>query len=186
VTKLRDVLWSAERGEGFEHLRLTESDSEIRADGWIVRKDEGGPYRATYRIRCDAAWNVTAVEVTTETTQLSLVADGRGGWRDAAGERVRSLDECRDIDIAASPFTNTLAIRRLDLHPGTAASIDVVYIDPQNCRATRNAQRYTRRPDREGKGLYHYQSLDTGFEAELPVDEDGLLLEYPGYFQRAW
>jgi putative ribosome biogenesis GTPase RsgA len=28
--------------------------------------------------------------------------------------------------------------------------------------------------------LYHYEGLDTGFQTDLPVDSDGLVIDYPG------
>ena len=42
-------------------------------------------------------------------------------------------------------------------------------------------QAYTRLEAR----LYRFESLDSsGFEAALPVDEDDLVLDYPGVFRR--
>ena len=42
-------------------------------------------------------------------------------------------------------------------------------------------QAYTRLADR----LYLFENLDgSGFTARLPVDEDGIVLDYPGLFRR--
>ena len=42
-------------------------------------------------------------------------------------------------------------------------------------------QAYTRLADR----LYLFENLDgSGFKAELPVDEDGVVLNYPDLFRR--
>jgi hypothetical protein len=35
-------------------------------------------------------------------------------------------------------------------------------------------------------GLYHFEALPSGFTAELPVDAEGLVIDYPGLFRRAW
>ena len=37
-------------------------------------------------------------------------------------------------------------------------------------------------------GLYRFESLSSGFRADIPVDGDGLVLDYPGVFRRvgAW
>jgi hypothetical protein len=32
--------------------------------------------------------------------------------------------------------------------------------------------------------LFRYQAADGSFEAELPVDEDGLVVDYPSLFER--
>jgi hypothetical protein len=42
-------------------------------------------------------------------------------------------------------------------------------------------QRYTAL---DGAKHYRFESLDDGFTAELPVDEDGFVLDYPGLFRR--
>jgi len=175
----RDVLWAALEDRGFEHLLLSISAAVVNADGIIVRRDDATSYRAQYSIECDGDWNVRRVEI---AGKLTLTADGRGHWLDASGHPIAALDGCFDVDILASPFTNTLAIRRMRLDEGTAATIDVVFVDPRDGRFHRSRQRYTR----IAAHRYHYASLESGFESELPIDEDGLLIEYPGYFRRMW
>lgn len=45
-------------------------------------------------------------------------------------------------------------------------------------------QRYTCL-QRTNKGArYHFESLRSGFEAEISVDKDGFVTEYPGLFTR--
>jgi hypothetical protein len=175
-----EVMWVALEDRGFEHLLLSISDTGVNADGIIVRRDnDGNTYRAHYTIECDPAWGVRHVEI---TKRLTLTSDGQGHWLDSSGHPLPALDGCFDIDILASPFTNTLAIRRLHLDVGASATIDIVFIDPRNGQFHCSTQRYTRLSDAN----YHYASLESGFESELPVDDDGLLIEYPGYFRRAW
>jgi len=151
----REALWVATNGDGFEHVRL--SLNPIVIEGVVVRRG----LRATYRIECDAAWRTRAVSI---------------------DDRLVPLDGCIDVDILASPFTNTLAINRLALEPGQSEEIRVAFIDPANATARPVEQRYTRLD----ANRYRYEGLASGFTAELPVDEDGLLIEYPGYFRRAW
>jgi len=177
MSSRHDVLWVALEDRGFEHLLLSIS-STIKADGIIIRDNGGTSYRAQYTIECDAAWRVRQVAINGTT----LTSDGEGHWLDASGHPLPALDGCFDVDILASPFTNTLAIRRLRLDIGASATIDIVFIDPRNGQFHRSTQRYTRLSDAN----YHYASLESGFESDLPVDDDGLLIEYPGYFRRAW
>jgi hypothetical protein len=170
-------MWAALEDRGFEHLVLSLSPN-IKADGIIVRDHDGISYRAQYNIECDSSWHVREAAI----NGMILTSDGEGHWRDASGNAVPALDGCFDVDILASPFTNTLAIRRLQLDVGTSATIDIVFIDPRDGQFHRSTQRYTRTHERH----YHYASLESGFESDLPVDDDGLLIEYPGYFRRAW
>ncbi|HYI13486.1 MAG TPA: putative glycolipid-binding domain-containing protein [Thermoanaerobaculia bacterium] len=175
---LRDILWSSIEDEGFEHLRLLQEGNRIIADGVVVRRDEESAYRAAYRIECDETWRIHRVEVTTaDGAQLELQSDGDGHWHDRP-----DLDGCHDVDIEASPFTNTLAIRRLALAPGASQEIAVVFVTPGDDGAQRMMQRYTR----ISEDRYLYESMESDFKAELPVDGDGLLLEYPNWFRRVW
>jgi hypothetical protein len=38
----------------------------------------------------------------------------------------------------------------------------------------------------DGGGTYRFVSLDGGFTADLPVDLDGLVVDYPGLFRRVF
>jgi hypothetical protein len=90
------------------------------------------------------------------------------------------LQGCLDIDIAACAFTNTLPIRRLALEVGQSAEIQVAYLHIPDLRVERVPQRYTRvAPQR-----YRYEGLSTGFVAEITVDEDGLVIDYPQLCRR--
>jgi uncharacterized protein len=46
--------------------------------------------------------------------------------------------------------------------------------------------RCTRLETGDGGGSYRFVSLDGGFSADLPVDLDGLVMDYPGLFRRAF
>ncbi len=90
------------------------------------------------------------------------------------------------MDISETPFTNSLPIRKLALAPGESAEISVAYFDGTELQPWPEPQRYTCLQKGEGSGLYRFLSLDGGFTAELPVDADGLVLDYPGLFNRAF
>ncbi len=47
-------------------------------------------------------------------------------------------------------------------------------------------QRYTCLELNADGGLYKYEGLESDFIAELPVDSDGLVIDYPGLFKRIW
>jgi hypothetical protein len=84
------------------------------------------------------------------------------------------------------PFTNTLPIRRLGLAPGESAEISVAYSDGTEPQPWPEPPRYVCLEKDERGGLYRFVSLDGGFTADLPVDSDGLMLDYPGLFRRAF
>ncbi len=88
------------------------------------------------------------------------------------------------MDISVTPFTNTLPIRRLSLKPVESAELSVTYIEGAELQAWAEPQRYTCLEKSDEGGLYRYLSLDGGFTADLPVDADGLVLNYQGLFKR--
>ncbi len=90
------------------------------------------------------------------------------------------------MDISTTPFTNTLPIRRLDLDPGESQEIRVAYVDVPGMAVRPERQRYACLERHTGGGVYRYESLDGNrFTADLTVDADGLVLDYPGLFLRA-
>ena len=64
--------------------------------------------------------------------------------------------------------------------------ISVVFIGVGEMRVWVERQRYTRLGSHPDGGLYRFEALDGEFTATLPVDADGLVLDYPGLFRRAF
>lgn len=183
----RTICWiptwnKAHEGIGLEHLLLSEGG----ADSVVLAIDEdAGPFRLEYRLRWDAnrALHTAQLAVATERNRLELVLhrDGKGRWKDGEGRTLSELDGCHDIDIWPTPFTNSFPIRRRPLAVGEQAAFRMAWVCGTDLTVRAQRQRYTRLAER----LYRFESLDgSGFKAELPVDEDGLVLDYPGLFQR--
>ncbi|GAA0222888.1 putative glycolipid-binding domain-containing protein [Haladaptatus pallidirubidus] len=183
----RRVVWETIDGIGTEHLTV-EFDDPIRADGVVVGvvEETTEPFRVRYRVTCDESWAVQRVEIDSlgEEAGIELEHDGGGDWT-KNGESAPELEGCRDVDIAVTPFTNAIPIRRLDWNPGESATISVVYLNVSAMTAEAVEQRYTcLEPLDSSGGLFRYESVDSEFTAELPVDSDGLVLDYPGLFRR--
>lgn len=176
-------VWNKDReGLGLEHLLLADgvADSVV-----LAFDEERGPFRLTYRLAWDESWRLREAElvVATErsTESLSLRTDGRGRWRDGEGRAIADLDGCLDVDIWPTPFTNSFPVRREPMTVGERRQFRVAWVFAPDLTARPQPQAYTRLADR----LYLFESLDgSGFSAELPVDEDGIVLDYPGLFRR--
>jgi hypothetical protein len=184
-------MWSPLDEPGLEHLHLVEDDGQILADGVILRLRANNPFRAHYRIHCDVEWRVKEVDVhllDDVSRNIRLRADGKGNWKDGSGNPILSLNGCFDVDISATPFTNTLAIRRLRLKAGETSDLVAAYIEVPEMRVQPSHQRYTCLEVSAGGGLYRYkdEGLFRGFTADLLVDPDGLVLDYPNLFRRVW
>lgn len=174
-------MWRREDG-GVEHVALSVGeDGAVAVDGVAVWDS----HRVAYRLLCDAAWCVRAVDVQApeDEASLSLRADGRGAWTDgASGATLPELDGCIDVDLWAIAFTNTLPVRRLGLRAGESRTIDVAYVHLPAMAVERMQQRYTRVSD----NVYRYESVASGFTADLLLDGEGLVVRYPGLARRMW
>lgn len=186
----RQVMWSPWTGAGLEHLRLLQRQEDIVADGLILGVSEQAPFRLRYEIRCDPQWRVRAIQLDLldgSSRSLHFLTDGAGNWTTESGEALPLLKGCLDVDISATPFTNTLPIRRLALQPGSSATLNMVYFSIPEMQVEVTLQRYTCLELTSSGGRYRFESLVDGvshFTAEFPVDRDGLVLDYPGLFKR--
>jgi hypothetical protein len=137
----------------------------------------------TYRIACDPDWRVRTVEarLVGMACSIQIASDGMGTWTTAGGSPLPVLDGAIDVDIMATPFTNTLPIRRLDLAEGQSADIQVTYISVPDLTLSLARQRYT---CLSAGALYRFDSLESGFSRDIAIDRDGLVTEYPGLFRR--
>lgn len=184
----RQLMWSRSDAPGMEHLALITRNGEAEADGIVLGVEGDAAFRLRYTVRCDSRWRVRRVEINLvdDRRELKLNADGEGRWFDEAGAAVHALDGCVDVDITATPLTNTLPIRRLSLKQGESADIKVAYITVPELGLAPDEQRYTCLETDAAGGRYRFEQTGTGFTAVLRVDADGLVEDYPGLFKRVW
>jgi hypothetical protein len=109
---------------------------------------------------------------------FSLTVESRGIWR-LGTQELSGLNHCDDVDLALTPATNTLPIRRLKLPIGGSYAIDSAWVRFPDLSVQPLSQRYTRL----AKNTYRYES-NTGFSAEIGVDDLGVLTTYPGGWER--
>jgi hypothetical protein len=186
---LRKIIWSNQADIGVEHFILRLGDHKITADGMVIGVEENLAFRIRYQITCDPNWHVRQVVVRSleeDEQTLRFASDGLGNWTSESGDPVPELEGCLDVDITATPFTNTLPIRRLNLKPGESVEIKVVYFTIPQMQITADPQRYTCLERGSAGGKYKFESLDGNFTADITVDADGLVEDYPQLFKRVW
>ena len=158
------------------------------AEGWLLKgtvvgvlKDQQ-PLLASYEIHCDEHWLTHRVQVErtigSDVKTLSLNVENRGVWR-SMGQELREIQGCDDVDLAVTPATNTLPIKRLNLQVGSSESIIAAWVKFPDLNVQPLSERYTRLD----QNTYHYAS-NTGFSAEIVVDDLGLVTAYPGGWER--
>lgn len=179
---MRVVKWKSEHGAGLERLVLTETRTAIRADGWVIGTREEQDYALRYVVECDRDWVTRKLHVDVQCgTSLTLTSDGKGNWTNGDGLRQPELDGCIDVDVSATPFTNTLPIRRLKLVEGERQRIRVAYVPVPSLRPSPAEQAYS---CIEVGRRYRYEGIFRHFEADLQVDAEGLVIDYPSLFSR--
>lgn len=176
------VRWEAESGNGLEHLTIRREPRKIIAEGVVIGDRFGVQYGARYRIETTENWILRRVFVAlTDGRHLSLSTDDSGIWRDESGSAVEQLNQCIDVDMSATPFSNSLPINRLCLEAGERKSIKVAYLAIPDLTIEPVEQAYTCiEPGR----AYRYEGLFRHFETELRVDEMGIVEDYPSLFRR--
>jgi hypothetical protein len=153
-------------------------------DGWSLSglatvSDSGRACRLEYDVQCDASWHSRRCTVrgTLGTEQVALlIARGEAGRWTVDGQALAAIDGCEDVDLAFTPATNLLPIRRLQLAIGHRAQVRAAWVRFPRFDVEVLEQHYTRLAD----DRYLYESAGGAFRRELRVDEHGLVLEYPG------
>ena len=167
--------WSVWDGSGHEVLTLGWETGGWTADGVIRGVD------VQYVVRVDERWRLRQFLLFRDLADpdLWLGVDPAGRWGEINGARRPELDGCTDVDLSCTPFTNTLPIRRLRIEVGDSADLLVARVDHETLAIVPERQRYTH------LALQRWRYEDeSGFSADLEVDEHGLVLDYPGLFRR--
>jgi hypothetical protein len=181
------VFWTTLQEPGMEHLHLTVADGAVVATGAVLGVAGDSAFHLTYELRAESDWRVRTCDVALVSATcgpLRLTSDGAGHWTDAAGEQLTALDGCLEVDISVTPFTNTLPIRRLTLATGESREILVAYISVPDFTTRPVRQRYTHLAQTDSGSTYRYEGLESGFRADLAVDANGVVLDYPGIWRR--
>ncbi len=158
--------WALETGSGWVTQRL---EVGVTGHGWwrhlTLTRDPGGHWTSEVETGGDA----------------DLPAPG---IVDAA-----SIEGALDCDLALCPVTNTMPILRLGLLDGADSETELVmaWVDLPSLRVIRSDQVYgaVRRFDaEEANAVVRYQSANRSFVADLTVDEDGIVIDYPQLARR--
>jgi uncharacterized protein len=146
----------------------------------VLTAAHGTPLDVRYQVEAgpDGLTRRVGLELDGGATRRVLLADGAGRWAWEGGPELAQVAGSLDVDLTVTPATNTLPIRRLAaLEVGQAADLHMAWVQFPGLEVLASAQRYERMaPDR-------WRFSTDGFEAELLVDPDGLVLDYGGLFR---
>ena len=170
------VRWATWDGDHEEITTVLWENEGFTVSGVVGRE------QVQYVLRLSASWQVRQFILfrDMEEPDLWLATDGGGRWGEMNGAHRTELDGCYDIDLACTPFTNTLPIRRLPLLEGHTAELPVVTVNVETLEVRSVVMRYTR----IGSRTWRSENTDTGATAEFEVDEHGVVVDYPDECRR--
>ena len=132
-----------------------------------------------------AVWKRLEKQHGLDEPYLWLATDGTARWGEMNGAHRTDLDGCTDLFLGCTPFSLTLPIRRLPLHDGDSADIQVATIDVEHLEVVPRRHRYTRLDARR----WEFAPIDGGDSDEgsvtFEVDEHGLALDVPSRYRRS-
>ncbi|MGK4566276.1 putative glycolipid-binding domain-containing protein [Flavobacterium sp. 3HN19-14] len=165
-----------------ENCRVEKTDSGYIASSNVTGILDDISYHCEYEIMTDNQWKTIGFQLTIRVGWKELVLEiqkSHGKWIGENGE-LSDFDDCHDIDISVTPFTNTLPINRLSLEIGQPQTIKVIYIDVLKQEVYPIEQIYTK----ISKHTYRYENTTNDFKAEITVDDNGFVIDYPNLFGR--
>jgi hypothetical protein len=192
--------------EGTDAWRAELADVEFRPEGVRARGIQLGvdpqPYRLDYRLDALDAFRTRRLEaqisIDGRRHELDLRRDQDGGWSwrlaSNGDELVSStadsaqLEGAVDCDLALSPLTNLMPIRRRDIaRPQPGFDLVCAWVSVPELTVSPYPQRYEhvrRRDDGTATVRFVDRGPSEGFVAELELDPDGLVLDYPDLARR--
>ena len=183
--------WLGADGRAMESARVLFGGGGLRALGRSVRAVPGEPpFTASYRLVVNDEGVLTRLAVTTATAErertltLNRTEDGYWMLDTGSGGGRQMFDGALDVDLAFSPLFNTLPIRRLGLQREVGEhELPVVFVSLPELEVKASTQRYrTVTPLNDGRAVVNF-SWD-GYSADLVVDADGVVIDYPGLATR--
>ncbi|HEU0023925.1 MAG TPA: putative glycolipid-binding domain-containing protein [Thermoleophilaceae bacterium] len=190
MTTSRVLLWCGLDEWRAECVSVALHEDRLEARG-IQLGSERLPYRLDYELDTGPGFVTTRLLLTATgdgwSRGLDLRRDGDGAWQlpgtgagaeelGAPGGDPGDLEGALDCDLAFSPLTNFMPIRR---DAGGPADYSMAWVSVPDLRVHRAEQRYE--PLGERRVRY---SDDTGFTADLELDDEGFVERYPGLAQR--
>lgn len=155
------------------------TDEHWATEGFEVSCEGAGWLRTLRLVRAAGRWRATTAEQ--GDLDAALAAAGRPPAGFPGTEQPERLAEAVDVDLSGSPLFNTLPVRRLRLTeaaPGTTRTVTVVWVLLPSLQVIPVEQTYTALDARTVRFAI------TGFTADLALDADGYVRNYPGLAER--
>ncbi|MDQ0352322.1 hypothetical protein J2R98_002166 [Alkalibacillus filiformis] len=177
------VVWNNEELYGYEYLKLGSTPEKLVVQSTVFYVDNSYAHYLNYNVELNEHWLTKKFSINVENTgSLELHTDGEGNWFNNGGEIIDKLEGAIDIDISATPFSNTLPINRINWSINQIEHFHMVYISTPSLETKKVPQSY-QYIRKEGELRYFkYRCYD--YETIICVDSNGLVVDYPNTFSR--
>ncbi|MGI6855867.1 putative glycolipid-binding domain-containing protein [Mesorhizobium sp. 1B3] len=170
-------IWRRRDEPGLEVFQLDSDADGFSALSTIVHAGEdafGMSYM--WRLYPDMRTRDLDLRLTSPTRREMRIERIASGWR-VDGQERPDLAGCDEVDLSATPFCNTLAMLLLK----GSGELTTLYVDLPSMRMEPSRQRYATL----GQNRWRYLDLGAanGFEADIEVDDRGLVVDYQGLFE---
>jgi hypothetical protein len=172
-----------DESQGHSMARVERLDTGWLCNAAEVLASPSETIACMFTVRLNQDWETREVEIVAVSkegeSRLSLRADETQNWW-RAGRPVPELRGCVDIDVAATPLTNTFPIRRFaSLSVAEHRTTPIAWVEVPTLHVTRVDQTYRRL----ARDRWEYSDpLHGAFE--LSVDNQGYVIDYEGFAAR--
>jgi hypothetical protein len=158
------------------------------------------PYRLDYELETTAGFATAWLRVTSRgegwRRELELMREDNGTWSIAAdgkghldlppaGGDAVALTGTLDCDLGLSPVTNMMPILRHHLlHGGRPIDLVMAWVAVPGLSVRADGQRYRHLSSAADHHIIRYEASDGSFAADITVDLDGVVIDYPGIARR--
>ena len=167
---------------GHDEVRLHSESGSRHLKGHAEFIDSTNRWKLGYTVTCTPDWTTTHALVKGHSDrgviEANVVRSAAGEWT-LNGAPVSAVAGCTDVDLAFTPATNLLSLRRLDLAVGQEAEVVAAWLTFPEFALIPLRQRYRR----TSQGTYDYSAPDLPFAGILTVNPEGFVIDYAGLWR---
>jgi hypothetical protein len=198
-SRKRAVAWVKEDPFGVEFAEVNLGPNHLTAHGVAIASDPIS-YRLDYTLETAAEFVTSRLHVVSRgqgwRRAIELERDDRGSWKLSVEEEgtvdlpppggdPAAFAGALDCDLGLSPVTNLMPVLRLGLiSDGDPVELTMAWVSVPDLSVQPDGQRYAFVSADRDQRVIRYEAIDGSFAANITVDPDGLVIDYPGIARR--
>ena len=193
------MAWAKDDPFGVEFAEIAFARQHVAAEGVAIAVGPT-PYRLDYVLETAPGYLTSRLWVTScgegWRRTLDLQRDASGVWTATADETGRvdlppaggdpaTFTGALDCDLGLSPVTNLMPILRHGLlEDGDPVELTMAWVSVPGLSVRADGQRYASLRTAPDHHVIRYETSDGSFAADITLDSDGIVIDYPGIARR--